>query len=56
MIIEREGRAQLIRIGYDDLRGYLDGGSRLGQRRLPIQRVPIVPAENAPRQARHRLS
>ena len=37
---------QLIRIGYDDLRGYLDGGLAAWQSEgLPIRRVPMLSAE-----------
>jgi len=45
--IEREEAVrQLIRIGYDDLRGYLDGGlAAWTAAGLPTQRVPILPAE-----------
>ncbi|MBI5563274.1 MAG: MBL fold metallo-hydrolase [Chloroflexi bacterium] len=45
--IEREEAVrQLIRIGYDDLRGYLDGGlAAWVAAELPTQRVPIMPAE-----------
>jgi hydroxyacylglutathione hydrolase len=41
-----EAVRQLIRIGYDDLRGYLDGGMAAWTGAgLPAQRVPIVPVE-----------
>jgi hydroxyacylglutathione hydrolase len=45
--IEREEAVrQLIRIGYDDLRGYLDGGVAAWiAAGLPTRRVPVVPAE-----------
>ncbi len=45
--IEREEAVrQLIRIGYDDLRGYLDGGLTAWLAAgLPTQRVSIMPAE-----------
>ena len=45
--IEREAAVrQLIRIGYDDLRGYLAGGIAAWiAAGLPTQQVPIVPAE-----------
>jgi hydroxyacylglutathione hydrolase len=45
--IEREEAVrQLIRIGYDDLRGYLDGGVAAWiAAGLPTQQVPILPAE-----------
>jgi hydroxyacylglutathione hydrolase len=45
--IEREEAVrQLIRIGYDDLNGYLDGGlAAWVAAGLPTQRVPIMPAE-----------
>ena len=45
--IEREEAVrQLIRIGYDDLRGYLDGGvAAWAAAGLPTQCVPILPAE-----------
>ncbi len=45
--IEREEAVrQLIRIGYDDLRGYLDGGLTAWLAAgLPTQRVPVMPAE-----------
>jgi hydroxyacylglutathione hydrolase len=45
--IEREEAVrQLIRIGYEDLRGYLEGGlDAWTAAGLPTQRVPIVPAE-----------
>ena len=45
--IEREEAVrQLIRIGYDDLRGYLDGSVvAWAAAGLPTQRVPILPAE-----------
>jgi hydroxyacylglutathione hydrolase len=34
---------QLIRIGYDDLPGYLDGGMAAWERAgLPVQRVPVL--------------
>lgn len=37
---------QLIRIGYDDLRGYLDGGmAAWAAAGLPTRRVPVMPAE-----------
>jgi len=45
--IEREAAVrQLIRIGYDDLRGYLDGGfATWAAAGLPTRQVPSVPAE-----------
>jgi hydroxyacylglutathione hydrolase len=45
--IEREAAVrQLIRIGYDDLRGYLDGGiTAWAAAGLPTRQVPIMPAE-----------
>jgi hydroxyacylglutathione hydrolase len=49
---EREEAArQLIRIGYDDLRGYLEGGmAAWAAAGLPVSRVPIMPAEDLHRQ------
>jgi hydroxyacylglutathione hydrolase len=46
--IEREEAVrQLIRIGYDDLRGYLDGGlAAWTAAGLPTQRVPVMPGDN----------
>ncbi len=41
-----EAVRQLIRIGYDDLRGYLDGGLAAWEAAgLPVARVPVVQAE-----------
>ena len=41
-----EAVRQLIRIGYDDLRGYLDGGMAAWEAEgFPIARVPIISAE-----------
>ena len=41
-----EAVRQLIRIGYDDLRGYLEGGlAGWAAAGLPTQQIPIVPAE-----------
>jgi hydroxyacylglutathione hydrolase len=43
---------QLVRIGYDDLRGYLEGGMEAWQRAgLPLERVPVLTM----RQVRERL-
>ena len=43
----REGAVrQLIRIGYDDIRGYLNGGIAAWQAEgLPVSRVPVLSAE-----------
>ncbi len=44
-VAREEAVRQLIRIGYDDLRGYLDGGVAAWiAAGLPTQRVPIMPA------------
>jgi hydroxyacylglutathione hydrolase len=41
-----EAVRQLIRIGYDDLRGYLEGGMAAWQAEgLPIARVPVISVE-----------
>jgi hydroxyacylglutathione hydrolase len=41
-----EAIRQLVRIGYDDLRGYLDGGVGAWQAaRLPIEQVPMKPVK-----------
>lgn len=44
---EREAAVrQLIRIGYDDLRGYLMGGFQAWEaERLPVTRVPVMPVQ-----------
>jgi len=45
-IAREEAVRQLIRIGYDDLRGYLNGGvAAWTAAGLPTRRVPIMPAE-----------
>jgi hydroxyacylglutathione hydrolase len=45
-IRREEAVRQLMRIGYDDLRGYLDGGiAAWAAAGLPTRQVPIVPAE-----------
>lgn len=41
-----EAVRQLIRIGYDDLRGYLEGGIAAWEAtNLPVTRVPVMPVE-----------
>lgn len=48
---QEEAVRQLIRIGYDDLRGYLEGGMVAWEAAgLPLSQVPIVPAEELRRQ------
>ncbi|MFQ5856827.1 MAG: rhodanese-like domain-containing protein [Anaerolineae bacterium] len=46
-LAEREAAVrQLIRIGYDDLRGYLQGGMAAWEAtNLPVTQVPVIPVE-----------
>jgi hydroxyacylglutathione hydrolase len=40
---------QLVRIGYDDLRGYLEGGVAAWQAAgLPVEQVPVKRADHLP--------
>jgi hydroxyacylglutathione hydrolase len=49
-----EAVRQLIRIGYDDLRGYLEGGMAAWQAEgLPTVRVPVMTVEELYRARRH---
>jgi hydroxyacylglutathione hydrolase len=43
----------LIRIGFDDLRGYLEGGMPAWEAQsLPVSKVPILPAEELAQQVK----
>lgn len=46
---------QLIRIGFDDLHGYLEGGMPAWKAQgLPVGKVPILPADELERQLNNR--